>query len=100
MAQRARDNGARRAREVCAGLRTGEIVLFDRADVDFVHLHDLHERGVFWVTRAKDNLQCKVARRRLKKPGGNLLRDDEIRLTGERAAGRIIRGACAAWWRG
>ena len=36
----ARDNDAKRAREVCAGLREGEIVLFDKAYVDFGHLWD------------------------------------------------------------
>jgi len=77
----ARDNDAKRAREVCAGIRAGEIVLFDKAYVDFVHLHDLHQRGVFWVTRAKDNLQFKVVQRRLKKPAGKILRDDEILLS-------------------
>ena len=77
----ARDNDAKRAREVCAGIRAGEIVLFDKAYVDFVHLHDLNQRGVFWVTRAKDNLQFKVAKRRRHKPEGKILRDDEILLT-------------------
>jgi hypothetical protein len=77
----ARDNDAKRAREVCAGIRAGEIVLFDKAYVDFVHLHDLNQRGVFWVTRAKDNLQFKVVNRRIKKPEGKILRDDEIVLT-------------------
>ena len=77
----ARDNDAKRAREVCAGIRTGEIVLFDKAYVDFVHLHDLNQRGVFWVTRAKDNLQFKVVKRRIRKPAGQILRDDEILLT-------------------
>ena len=33
----------------------GEIALFDRAYVDFAHLHELSERGVFWVTRAKEH---------------------------------------------
>ena len=78
----ARDNDAKRAREVCAAIRAGEIVLFDKAYVDFAHLYNLQERGVFWVTRAKDNLQCKVAKRRLRKPAGKILRDDEILLTG------------------
>jgi hypothetical protein len=77
----ARHNDAKRAREVCAGIRAGEIVLFDKAYVDFVHLHDLNQRGVFWVTRAKDNLQFKVVKRRIKKPQGKILRDDEILLT-------------------
>ena len=81
----ARDNDAKRAREVCAGIREGEIVLFDKACVDFDHLHDLNERGVFWVTRAKDNLQFKVGKRRIKKPEGKILRDDEIRLTGDQS---------------
>ncbi|MBK8092737.1 MAG: transposase [Verrucomicrobiaceae bacterium] len=45
----------KRARELCAGLLEGEVVVFDKAYVDFAHLHDLDLRGVQWVTRAKDN---------------------------------------------
>ena len=84
----ARDNDAKRAREVCAGLRASEIVLFDKAYVDFAHLHQLDERGVWWVTRAKDNLQYRVVKRRLKKPEGKILRNDEIVLTGTVSHGR------------
>lgn len=69
------------AREVCAGIREGEIVLFDKPYVDFAHLRDLNERGVFWVTRAKNHLQFKVVQRRLKKPARKILRDEETRLT-------------------
>ncbi len=61
--------------------RSGEIVLFDKAYVDFIHRHDLNERGVFWVPRAKDNLAFRVVTRRIKKPAGKILRDDQIRLT-------------------
>ena len=49
--------------------------------MDFAHLSDLLTRGIFWVTRAKDNLQFKVVKRRIKKPAGKILRDDEILLT-------------------
>jgi hypothetical protein len=77
----ARDADAKRAREVCAGLQAGEIVIFDKAYVDFSHLFELFQRGVWWVTRAKDNLQYRVVKRRLKKPDGQILRDDEIVLT-------------------
>lgn len=59
----ARDHDAKRAREVCAGIRSGEIVVFDKAYLDFSHLLDLLQRGVFWVTRAKDDLQCKVLKK-------------------------------------
>jgi hypothetical protein len=76
----ARDADAKRAREVCAGLKAGEIVIFDKAYVDFSHLFDLFQRGIWWVTRAKDNLQYRVVKKRLRRPEGNLLRDDEIIL--------------------
>lgn len=75
----------RRARELCAAVRAGEIVIFDKAYVDFTHLADLAARGVFWVTRAKDNLRCRVARKLQRGRHGNILRDDLIRLTGPAA---------------
>jgi hypothetical protein len=56
----ARDADAKRAREVCAGLKAGEIVIFDKAYVDFSHLFDLFRRGIWWVSWAKDNLQYRV----------------------------------------
>src|SRR5579862_5336226 len=76
----AKHNDARRAREVCAGIKAGEIVIFDKAYVDFDHLADLTLRLVFWVTRAKDNLSYKVVRRLQKKPKGKILRDELIVL--------------------
>ena len=76
----ARHNDARRARELCAGIKAGEIVIFDKAYVDFAHLADLCMRMVFWVTRAKDNLSFKVVRRYQKGAVGKILRDDLIRL--------------------
>ena len=72
----------RRAHELCAGVQAGEIVIFDKAYVDFAHLADLAMREVFWVTRAKDNLQCRVVRRLRTGRQGNILRDDLIKLTG------------------
>jgi len=73
----ARDNDNGRARGVCAGIRSGEIVLFDRAYVDFAHLFGLLVRGVFWVTRTKDNLQFRVVKKRLRQREGSILADDE-----------------------
>lgn len=74
------EHDARRAPEVCAGLRAGEIVIFDKAYADFAHLHDLDNRGVYWVTRQRTNLQCKVIKKRLRQPEGKILRDEEVRL--------------------
>ena len=52
----ARDSDPKSAWELCAGLRAGEVVVFDRAYVDFRHLHALSGRGVVWVTRLKENI--------------------------------------------
>ena len=72
----------KRAREVCAGLTAGEVVIFDKAYVDFAHLHDLDTRSVQWVTRAKDNF-CYRAKRNLPVVrGGNIVKDQLVTLTG------------------
>ncbi len=71
-----------RARELCADLKDGEIALFDKAYIDYRHLFDLTRRGVFWVTRAKDNMSYRVKERNIRKREGNILRDDMIVLTG------------------
>jgi hypothetical protein len=76
----ARHNDAKRAREVCAGIKAGEIVIFDRAYVDFEHLADLSQREVFWVTRAKENLSFRVVRCFQHGAAGKILRDDLIQL--------------------
>src|SRR5437867_71551 len=51
-----------------------------KAYVWFLHLWQLTVRGVFWVSRPKDNLDYRVKRRRIKKRTGKILRDDEIVL--------------------
>ncbi len=78
----AKHNDAKRARELCAELKDGEIAVFDKAYVDFKHLYDLSCRGVFWVTRAKDNIDVRCVKRLIKKPDGNILRDDIVVLKG------------------
>lgn len=65
---------------LCAGLCAGEIAVFDKAYVHFQNLCELDQRGVFWVTRAKDNMSYRVRRKRLRKRQGAILRDDEIIL--------------------
>src|SRR5208337_2471028 len=76
----ARHNDAKRARELCAGVQAGEIVIFDRAYVDFAHLADLSMRAAFWVTRAKENLSFRVVRCLQHGAVGKILRDDLIQL--------------------
>jgi hypothetical protein len=64
----------KRARVLCAGIKSGEIVLLDKGYVDFGHLRDLDECGAFWVTRAKDNRAYDVIR---KMPKSNRVRKAE-----------------------
>jgi hypothetical protein len=79
----ARANGAKRAREICAGIRPGEIGLFDKAYVDCSHLWALVERGIFRVTRGTDNLVFDVIEKRPVK--GSILRDEIVCLGPDRA---------------
>lgn len=65
--------------EVCAGLKAGEIVIFDKAYVGYEHLYSLTQRGVFWVTRAKDNTSYEVVGQH-SEARGNIVGDVIIRL--------------------
>jgi hypothetical protein len=76
--------------KVCAGVKAGEIVVFDKAYVDYEHLNSLTVRGVFWVTRAKENIQYKVVGQHSEKRG-QIIRDVDIRLTGTKTS-RIYTG--------
>ena len=76
----ARDADAKRAREVCAGIRDGEIVVFDKAYVDFDHLYELERRGVIWVTRAKENFQFVPVQTYPVKEGGKIVSDELVGL--------------------
>lgn len=86
----ARENDAKRAREVCAGLRAGEIVVFDKAYVDFPHLAALDERGVSWVSRAKSNL-CYRVKKNLSKGRPGIVSDQLVVLTGKHKGMEVRR---------
>ena len=79
----AAEHDNKRARELCADLKSGEIALFDKGYVDFGHLLDLDERGVFWVTRAKENMVYEVVRKMPVSKDPKILRDEVIVLSNE-----------------
>ena len=77
----AKESDSKRAWEVCHGIKAGEIVVFDKAYVDFDHLYELASEDVTWITRAKDSMSYRVARKRQRpQVQGKVLRDDEIIL--------------------
>lgn len=85
-----------RARELCADLKSGEIALFDRGYVDYCHLRDLDERGVFWVTRPRDNMDFNVVRYLPLAPQTNILEDAIIVLNNvKRPAPKLMRRVVA-----
>lgn len=72
------------AKELCANLQDGEIALFDKAYIDFDHLYLLDQRGVFWATRSKDNMQYRVVGQH-SQAKGNIHGDYLIELTGKKS---------------
>jgi len=70
------------AKELCSGISAGEIVIFDKAYIDFKHLYHLDNRQVFWVTRSKDNMDYEVMGQHTS-PKGKITRDVKIHLTGQ-----------------
>jgi DDE family transposase/uncharacterized protein DUF4372 len=75
----AREHEATRARQLCARLREGEIAVFDKGYMDLEHLNDLQARGVYWVTRAKDNTAYQVMEA-FQHSGENIVGDCVIQL--------------------
>ena len=70
--------------KLCENLQDGEIALFDKAYIDFGHMYDLDQRGIFWVMRSKDNMQyCVVGQH--SEPKGNIHGDYLIELTVEKS---------------
>jgi hypothetical protein len=66
------------------------IVVFDKAYVDFDHLTDLDERGVWWVTRAKDNMKYRAMKNHPTR-GENILKDQTIALQGRHKGMKLRR---------
>jgi hypothetical protein len=85
-----------RARELCASLKDGEIALFDKGYVDFSHLRDMDQRGVFWVTRAKENMAYQVVQKMPESKDPKILRDEVIVLSNEnKPASELMRRVVA-----
>jgi len=86
----------KRARELCAGVKSGEIVLFDKGYVDFGHMQDLDERGVSFVTRAKENMDYEVVKKMPRSKDDKILKDEIIQLRNpNQAAPELLRRVVA-----
>jgi hypothetical protein len=90
-----------RAAELCAGVKPGEIVIFDRAYVDFIHLGVLHGDGVFWVTRSKESLCFRVVKKLPKATDKRILNDELVMLKNKDSRAHYPNrcAGCEHWWR-
>jgi hypothetical protein len=79
----ARESDLARVRQLCAGLQSGEIVLFDKGYQWFAHFWALTQRGVFFVTRAKDHLSFRVKKRLPSGSDPRILADELVVATGK-----------------
>ena len=78
----AREHDVRRLHQLCAGLQPGEIVLFDKGYHLASYFWALTQRGVFFVTRARDNLVCRVKKRLPCGSDPRIRQDELIQLEG------------------
>jgi hypothetical protein len=63
----------------------GSIIAFDRGYNDFNLFQQWHERGIWFVTRMKDNTQYDVLEKNALPKSGRILSDERIVLTGQKA---------------
>jgi hypothetical protein len=87
---RARPHDNVHARALCAGVKTGEIVIGDRAYLELAHLLELSQRGVYWVVREKENLRYEVIEKREVAADAGILRDEIIMLNKGVQARRVV----------
>ena len=71
-------------------LPKGAVLVMDRAYVDYLWLDKLNERGVFFVTRLKDNAQFIVAAE-VSPSKGKILKDEMIELPGSGKSSKALR---------
>lgn len=65
----------------------GSIIAFDRGYNDYDLFQQWHDRGVFFVTRMKDNTRYDVIQRNDVPNGGRIRSDERIVLTSQKAIG-------------
>jgi len=81
----AKSHDAVMARVLCNQLRDGEIVIFDKAYIDFKHLFQLMQRGILWVSRAKTNMSYRIVKR-FKRTAPSIIVDAKIKLVGYKSS--------------
>jgi hypothetical protein len=85
LVDKAKGHDNQKARELCLGLKAGEIAIFDMAYVAYEHLRELTQRKVWWVSRAPEKMACRVVKKLQSKAKGKILCEHLVRLSGPKS---------------
>jgi hypothetical protein len=78
----AREHDVQRVHQLCANLQRGEVVLCDKGYHLLAHFYELTQRGVFFVSRARENVRLKVVGHGDRGRDPRILKDEHVVTTG------------------
>ena len=84
----ARENDVQQVHRICADLQRGEVLLCDRGFHLLAHFYALTQRGVFFVTRAREDVRFKVVQRGPDAKDPRILKDEHVVTTGAWVKGK------------
>jgi len=93
-----RRHEVRVAKEADLPLIPDSIVTMDRGYIDFDFLYNLHQKGVFFVTRTKKNMMYKLTGLHKMPAVDGLVLDLKVRLTGTKSALEYPDDLRVIWW--
>jgi len=79
----ARENDVQQVRRICTGLQRGEVLLCDRGFHLMAHFYELTQRGVFFVTRTREQILFKVVGRGARSKDPRILKDEYVVTCGD-----------------
>jgi len=85
--ERASHHDSTKAVELCTGISSGDIVVADKAYIDFAFLYGLDMSDVFFVLRAKENMSYHVIERAIPS-SEDVIEDSSIELDGQQASAK------------
>jgi hypothetical protein len=83
----ARENDVQQVRRICAGLQRGEVLLCDRGFHLLAHFFELTQRGVFFVTRVREQVRFKVVGHHSRPKDPRILKDEYVVAIGSSVRG-------------
>jgi hypothetical protein len=79
----ARENDVQQVRRICSGLQRGEVLLCDRGFHLMAHFYELTQRGVFFVTRSREQVLFKVVGNGTRSKDPRILKDEYVVTRGD-----------------